>query len=270
MSPEGEAVMEDGLGPEDVGNSSPDSDNCGPPEAGSLARTKSTGFLSGNRISPVSTSLKFAELSDKQKEHITFPARTFDYLRDDIRQTIIDLINFKIVQEKLHLVSAPDDGPDVSSQLKPDEASKPVKLEATFRDSSIKVPTLKLVERKRPVLSPTDTSATEKRGELSIRRLESQENNARDGDGVGLVDPEQVEGGGGRGKFESFVLVHNVAKRHNLGTLARSATAFGVSELILVGRKDFNAFGSHGATLHLQFRHFQTLAEARQYLKVRA
>ncbi|KAG6547662.1 hypothetical protein Mapa_011111 [Marchantia paleacea] len=67
--------------------------------------------------------------------------------------------------------------------------------------------------------------------------------------------------------FESFVLVHNVAKRHNLGTIARSATAFGVSELILVGRKDFNAFGSHGASLHVQFRHFHTLPEAALYLK---
>lgn len=64
------------------------------------------------------------------------------------------------------------------------------------------------------------------------------------------------------------MLVHNVAKRHNLGTLARSATAFGVTEIILVGRKDFNAFGSHGATLHLQFRHFHTLPEAVKYLKV--
>jgi hypothetical protein len=70
------------------------------------------------------------------------------------------------------------------------------------------------------------------------------------------------------GRFESYVLVHNVAKRHNLGTLARSATAFGVMELILVGRKDFNAFGSHGASLHIQFRHFHTLPEAALYLKV--
>ncbi|BBM98925.1 hypothetical protein MPTK1_1g17240 [Marchantia polymorpha subsp. ruderalis] len=69
--------------------------------------------------------------------------------------------------------------------------------------------------------------------------------------------------------FESFVIVHNVAKRHNLGTIARSATAFGVSELILVGRKDFNAFGSHGASLHVQFRHFHTLPEAALYLKAK-
>ncbi|RWR76621.1 putative TrmH family tRNA/rRNA methyltransferase [Cinnamomum micranthum f. kanehirae] len=66
---------------------------------------------------------------------------------------------------------------------------------------------------------------------------------------------------------ESFVVVHNVAKRHNVGTLARSATAFGVSELVLVGRRDFNAFGSHGSTSHLRFRHFHSLSEARLYLK---
>ncbi|XP_042030614.1 putative TrmH family tRNA/rRNA methyltransferase isoform X2 [Salvia splendens] len=67
--------------------------------------------------------------------------------------------------------------------------------------------------------------------------------------------------------YESYVVVHNIAKRHNVGTLARSATAFGVSELILVGRRDFNAFGSHGSTSHMRFRHFHTLSLARNYLK---
>uniref|UniRef100_A0A0D9WCL2 RING-type domain-containing protein n=1 Tax=Leersia perrieri TaxID=77586 RepID=A0A0D9WCL2_9ORYZ len=37
---------------------------------------------------------------------------------------------------------------------------------------------------------------------------------------------------------ESLVVVHNVAKRHNVGTLARSATAFGVAEVVVVGRRD--------------------------------
>ncbi|PKA55345.1 21S rRNA (GM2251-2'-O)-methyltransferase [Apostasia shenzhenica] len=67
--------------------------------------------------------------------------------------------------------------------------------------------------------------------------------------------------------LESILLVHNVAKRHNVGTMVRSATAFGVSEMILVGRRDFNAFGSHGSTAHLLFRHFHSLSEARSYLK---
>ncbi|KAJ3676108.1 hypothetical protein LUZ60_003520 [Juncus effusus] len=66
---------------------------------------------------------------------------------------------------------------------------------------------------------------------------------------------------------ESIVIVHNVAKRHNVGMLARSATAFGVSEMVLAGRRDFNSFGSHGATSHLKFRHFTSLPQARTYLK---
>ncbi|KAF5941684.1 hypothetical protein HYC85_019326 [Camellia sinensis] len=69
--------------------------------------------------------------------------------------------------------------------------------------------------------------------------------------------------------YESYVVVHNIAKRHNVGTLARSATAFGVSEVILVGRRDFNAFGSHGSTSHLRFRHFHSLSDARLFLKER-
>lgn len=68
--------------------------------------------------------------------------------------------------------------------------------------------------------------------------------------------------------IESLIIVHNVAKRHNVGTLVRSATAFGVSELILVGRRDFNTFGSHGSVHHLRFRHFYSLSDARLYLKV--
>lgn len=69
--------------------------------------------------------------------------------------------------------------------------------------------------------------------------------------------------------FESYVVVHNIAKRHNVGTLARSATAFGVSELILVGRRDFNSFGSHGSTSHVRFRHFHSLSDAQLFLKGR-
>lgn len=68
-------------------------------------------------------------------------------------------------------------------------------------------------------------------------------------------------------KVESYVIVHNIAKRHNVGTLARSATAFGVSELILIGRRDFNSFGSHGSTSHLRFRHFYSLSDAKSFLK---
>lgn len=70
-------------------------------------------------------------------------------------------------------------------------------------------------------------------------------------------------------EFESYVIVHNIAKRHNVGTLARSCTAFGVSQLILVGRRDFNTFGSHGSTSHLSSRHFYSLSDAKSFLKGR-
>eukprot|EP00891_Asterochloris_glomerata_P002037 jgi/Astpho2/2037/e_gw1.00038.287.1_t len=64
-----------------------------------------------------------------------------------------------------------------------------------------------------------------------------------------------------------FLIVHNISKRHNVGTLARSATAFGVSQLCLVGSKHFNTFGSHGAYLHVNMRHFEKLEQCCQYLK---
>lgn len=68
---------------------------------------------------------------------------------------------------------------------------------------------------------------------------------------------------------ECYVVVHNVAKRHNLGTLARSCTAFGVRQLALIGRRDFNAFGSHGAADHVSFQHYHSLADMRARLKER-
>lgn len=42
---------------------------------------------------------------------------------------------------------------------------------------------------------------------------------------------EEVAVDGGREGARCFVIVHNISKRHNIGTLARSATAFGVEEV---------------------------------------
>lgn len=64
-----------------------------------------------------------------------------------------------------------------------------------------------------------------------------------------------------------FVIMHNISKRHNIGTLARSASAFAVAEMCLVGSRQFNAFGSHGSTDHIAFRHFPTLEECCSSLK---
>ena len=48
-----------------------------------------------------------------------------------------------------------------------------------------------------------------------------------------------------------------------MGTLARCATAFGVAEVLLVGERNYNSFGAHGADAHVSFRHFPTLAQVR-------
>ncbi|PNW83678.1 hypothetical protein CHLRE_05g238950v5 [Chlamydomonas reinhardtii] len=65
----------------------------------------------------------------------------------------------------------------------------------------------------------------------------------------------------------SYIITHSVSKRHNIGTIVRSATAFGVKEVCLVGSRQFNTFGSHGSDAHVAFRHFDTLAKCVQHLK---
>ncbi|GIL69060.1 hypothetical protein Vretifemale_42, partial [Volvox reticuliferus] len=64
-----------------------------------------------------------------------------------------------------------------------------------------------------------------------------------------------------------FIITHSVSKRHNIGTILRSATAFGVKEVCLVGSRQFNTFGSHGSDAHVALKHFHTLQQCVQHLK---
>jgi tRNA C32,U32 (ribose-2'-O)-methylase TrmJ len=64
-----------------------------------------------------------------------------------------------------------------------------------------------------------------------------------------------------------FLIVHNISKKHNIGTLARCAVAFNVAEMCLVGSKHYNTFGSHGSFDYVPLKHFETLAKVREYLK---
>eukprot|EP00243_Klebsormidium_subtile_P002455 TRINITY_DN14883_c0_g1_i1.p1 TRINITY_DN14883_c0_g1~~TRINITY_DN14883_c0_g1_i1.p1 ORF type:complete len:242 (-),score=29.96 TRINITY_DN14883_c0_g1_i1:148-873(-) len=66
---------------------------------------------------------------------------------------------------------------------------------------------------------------------------------------------------------KSYLLVHNVSKKHNIGTLSRSCTAFGVTQVCIVGQNAYNTFGSHGAAEHVDIRHFWKLEDAAKYLK---
>ena len=66
---------------------------------------------------------------------------------------------------------------------------------------------------------------------------------------------------------ECYFIVHNIAKKHNVGTIARCATAFGVKSVVLIGSKSYNTFGCKGASNHVDFVHYPTLADARDALK---
>ncbi|KAI3423857.1 hypothetical protein D9Q98_009691 [Chlorella vulgaris] len=57
------------------------------------------------------------------------------------------------------------------------------------------------------------------------------------------------------------LITYNVSKKHNLGTLARCATAFNVRQVCLVGSRQFNTFGAHGASEYVDFCHYSTLEE---------
>lgn len=52
-----------------------------------------------------------------------------------------------------------------------------------------------------------------------------------------------------------------------MGTIARCCTAFGVEQLVLVGSRHYNTFGSHGSDTYVDISHFDTLAEAVNHLR---
>eukprot|EP00927_Polykrikos_kofoidii_P015870 TRINITY_DN17107_c0_g1_i1.p1 TRINITY_DN17107_c0_g1~~TRINITY_DN17107_c0_g1_i1.p1 ORF type:complete len:238 (+),score=53.39 TRINITY_DN17107_c0_g1_i1:99-812(+) len=65
---------------------------------------------------------------------------------------------------------------------------------------------------------------------------------------------------------KSFLLLFNIGKRQNWGTLLRSACAFGVSEVLAVGAQKLALFGSQGTASQVPLRHFETLAAAKAEL----
>ena len=63
------------------------------------------------------------------------------------------------------------------------------------------------------------------------------------------------------------VIFFNIGKKRNVGTIARCCTAFAVSSLCVIGSREINTFGSHGADAHVHMRHFSTLQECGAVLR---
>jgi tRNA G18 (ribose-2'-O)-methylase SpoU len=67
---------------------------------------------------------------------------------------------------------------------------------------------------------------------------------------------------------DCFLLFHGLSKKHNIGTMLRTAAAFGVKEALVSGGC-FSVFGAKGAERHVPVREFERLADAARWVKAR-
>lgn len=68
-------------------------------------------------------------------------------------------------------------------------------------------------------------------------------------------------------RAELYVVLFNTSGRQNLGTYLRTASAFGATQVIVVGSDRFGTHGAHRAQKYVDIVHFYHLAEAHAYLK---
>ena len=67
-----------------------------------------------------------------------------------------------------------------------------------------------------------------------------------------------------------YVIVSNVSKKANIGNMIRSACAFGVTEVLIVGnKKNVQYFGAQGTHKHVKMVCFDKLGQAVAYVKER-
>lgn len=63
----------------------------------------------------------------------------------------------------------------------------------------------------------------------------------------------------------AYLIIHNVAKTNNVGTLIRSGAAFAVAELWVVGRRELQTFGNQGTVKKMPLRQFTSLVEMKEH-----
>lgn len=66
---------------------------------------------------------------------------------------------------------------------------------------------------------------------------------------------------------ESMLILHNVTKDSNFGFLFRTAAAFGVSEILIAGKRNFELGGACGTGNSTRHRHFHRLVDACDYVR---
>lgn len=81
---------------------------------------------------------------------------------------------------------------------------------------------------------------------------------------------QQVDDGHAHdGSFKSYLILYNIMKHANFGYLIRTANAFGVAEIIIVGKRAYDIGGACGTSHATRQRHFFTLGQACEYLRTK-
>ena len=83
------------------------------------------------------------------------------------------------------------------------------------------------------------------------------------------MQPEQggLNQRGHENSFQSYLVLYNIMKHANFGFLIRTANAFGVTEIIIVGKRAYDVGGACGTSPTTPKRHFFTLGQACEYLR---
>ena len=63
-----------------------------------------------------------------------------------------------------------------------------------------------------------------------------------------------------------YILLSNLQSGSNIGRIVRSASIFGVNEVVIVGQRKFRLAADHGSRFDVPFRHFYSFDEAKAYL----
>ncbi|KAL3129312.1 rRNA methyltransferase-like [Cryptosporidium hominis] len=66
---------------------------------------------------------------------------------------------------------------------------------------------------------------------------------------------------------EFYLVLSNISKRQNFGTLLRSACGFGVSEVLVVGEKKLMTFGNKGTLPHLSLTQYENIDQVVDIIK---
>lgn len=84
----------------------------------------------------------------------------------------------------------------------------------------------------------------------------------------GVPEVSSCSDGENEGKPQCRIIVYNIGKRHNIGTITRSAVAFGVNQIIIVGNKKVDEFGNQNTRKFMRFEYYPTLEECKDSLKL--